>query len=167
MKILIKETEKEDLKNLMNLWNDGQVMFFVGFPNGLNTTIEKMEEWLENIKKMKFTKHYSIYEEELGYCGETFYSVDRINDISTLDIKLFSKSRGKGIASYALSYAINEVFKNNLASRAYVEPSPKNIKALKLYEKLGFVSKKRPEFLEPFETYLEITKEDWKIKMEY
>lgn len=167
MKIVIKETEKEDLQNVMNLWNDGQVMFFVGFPNGLNTTIEKMEDWLENIKKMEFTKHYSIYEEELGYCGETFYSVDRINDLATLDIKLFPKSRGKGIAIYALSYAINEVFKNNLASRAYVEPSPKNMKALKLYEKLGFVSKKRPEFLEPFETYLEITKEDWKNKMEY
>lgn len=161
MEILIKETEKEDLLNVMDLWNNGEVMFFVGFPNGLNTTMEKLESWLENIKKEEFTKHYSIYEEELGYCGETFYSVDRINDLATLDIKLFPKARGKGIASYALGYAINEIFKNNLAARAYVEPNPKNERAFKLYERLGFISKKRPEFLEPFEIYLEITKEDW------
>ncbi|WP_055669574.1 GNAT family N-acetyltransferase [Desnuesiella massiliensis] len=162
MKILIKETTREDLQNVMNLWNAGEVMFYVGFPNGLNVNIEQMENWLKTVNKDIFRKHYSIYEEELGFCGETFYSVDKNNDLAALDIKLFPYAQGRGIARYALSYAISEVFTKDLASRAYVEPNPKNEKALKLYERLGFISKKRPEFLEEYETYLEITKESLK-----
>lgn len=166
MKILIKETTREDLQNVMNLWNDGEVMFYVGFPNGLNVNIEQMEKWLKTVNKDISRKHYSIYEEELGFCGETFYSVDKNHDLSALDIKLFPYARGKGIASYALSYAIDEVFTKDLASRAYVDPNPKNEKAFKLYERLGFISKKRPEFLEEGETYLEITKESWKGQLQ-
>lgn len=41
---------------------------------------------------------------------------------------------------------------NNLAPRAYVDPNPQNKKAWKLYSKLGFVSKERPELLEKYET---------------
>ena len=81
LNITIKETSLEDLKNVMDLWNDGEVMFYVGFPNGLGVTIEQLERWLAN-----------------------------------------------------------------------------NQKAWSLYERIGFMSKPRPTFLEPDETYLEITK---------
>ena len=46
-------------------------------------------------------------------------------------------------------------------SRVYVEPSPANKKAWALYEKLGFVSKSRPTYLEDEDTYLELTKDEW------
>jgi len=54
-------------------------------------------------------------------------------------------------------------FNNNhdLATKAYVDPNPANKKAWALYEKLGFISKPRPEFLPPDETYLEVTKDLW------
>lgn len=42
-KITIKPTDESDLMNVMNLWDNGYVMFYVGFPNGLNTTIEDMK----------------------------------------------------------------------------------------------------------------------------
>lgn len=156
---MIKETASEDLKNVMDLWNDGEVMFYVGFPNGLGVTLEGLTKWLKSVNQSPLCKHFSIYTEELGYCGETFYSIDQEHDLATLDIKLFSKARGKGIASYALSYALNQVFELNLATKAYVDPNPDNQKAWKLYKRLGFVSKPRPTFLEPDETYLEITKD--------
>ena len=68
--ITIKETDENDLLNVMDLWNNGEVMFFVGFPNGLGVTIEKLKLWLSGVNKNEFRKHYSIYIESIGYCGK-------------------------------------------------------------------------------------------------
>lgn len=45
--IVIEETTKDDLDNVMSLWNNGEVMNFVGFPEGLGMTKDKMERWIE------------------------------------------------------------------------------------------------------------------------
>lgn len=104
--------------------------------------------------------HYSIYEDDLGYCGETFYNVDD-NGAAALDIKLFPKARGRGIAHRALVFAIDHAFYEGQAKLVYVDPHPDNEKAWQLYGKLGFVSKPRPDFLEEGETYLEIARNQW------
>lgn len=158
--VTIRETTKDDLDNVMSLWNDGAVMHFVGFPKGLGITIDKMEKWIEWAIAKPHRCHYSIYENDIGYCGETFYNVDDIGS-AALDIKLFSKSRGKGIAHKALVFAIEHAFNEGKAKLVYVDPHPDNMKAWKSYEKLGFVSKPRPNFLEEGETYLEITRSQW------
>lgn len=161
-KIRIKKTDQSDLQNVMKLWNNGQVMFYVGFPMGLGVTIERLQQWLNGVNQDIFSRHYSIYAENIGYCGETFYDIDREHDLARLDIKLLPKAQGKGIAAYAFSNVIDQVFSNNLATRAYVDPHPDNKKASKLYEKLGFISKPRPEFLEKGLTYLEVTPDTFK-----
>lgn len=158
--VTIKETTKDDLDNVMALWNDGEVMRYVGFPEGLGITRDKMERWIKWAINKPTRCHYSIYEKELGYCGETFYNVDE-HGAAALDIKLRSKSRGKGIAFRSLKFAINQAFEQGQAKLVYVEPHPDNEKALRLYEKLGFLAKPRPEYLGEHVTYLEITKEQW------
>lgn len=160
-KLTIKETEFSDLTNIMKLWNNGDVMKYVGFEDGLNITKEQIEKWHKNIKRALYTKHYSIYHEELGFCGETFYSIIKKHDLGMLDIKLFDFARKKGIAKFSLEYAIKEVFDNDLCSKVYVDPSVKNKDAWKLYEKIGFIQKERPTFLEPADVYLELTKKDF------
>lgn len=159
-KIIIKETTVEDLENIMMLWNDGDVMKFVGFPEGIGITIDELKEWIGWVISKPKRCHYSIYAEDIGYCGETFYNVDEQGS-AAMDIKLLSKARGKGIAYKALSYAIEQAFNIGKAERVYVEPHPDNVKAWALYEKLGFVSKPRPDYLEEGETYMEITREQW------
>jgi RimJ/RimL family protein N-acetyltransferase len=161
-KIRIKETDQSDLPNIMQLWNNGQVMFYVGFPRGLGVTIERLQQWLTGVNQDIFRRHYSIYAENIGYCGETFYDIDHEHDLAILDIKLLPKAQGKGIAAYAFSNVIDQVFSNDLATKACVDPHPDNKKAWKLYEKLGFISKPRPAFLEKGPTYLEVTRDTFK-----
>ena len=146
----------------MKLWNNGQVMFYVGFPMGLGVTLERLQQWLNGVNQDVFRRHYSIYAENIGYCGETFYDIDHGHDLARLDIKLLPKAQGKGIAAYAFSHVINQVFSNNLATKAYVDPHPDNKKASKLCAKLEFVSKPRPEFLEKGPTYMEVTRDTFK-----
>jgi RimJ/RimL family protein N-acetyltransferase len=160
-KIRIKETSEEDLENILKLWNDGEVMFFVGFPNGLGITLEKLHEWLLWVISKPYRCHYSIYHDEIGFCGETFYNVDPDHGIAALDIKLVPEARGKGIAEFSLSYVIQQAFTQGNAKKVYVDPHPNNKKAWKLYEKLGFSQRPRPDFLEDWDSYLEITKDEW------
>jgi len=84
-KIKIIETSKDDLENILSLWNDGEVMSFVGYPNGLGINMEKLIEWLQWAISKPTRCHYSIYHKELGYCGETFYNVDQNHGLAALD----------------------------------------------------------------------------------
>ena len=142
--ITIRETAAEDIKHVQRLWADGDVMRFVGFPDGLHETDEAMQQWLENLNAAKpASNHFSIYENGT-YCGETGYGLDREHSSAWLDIKLFAHARGRGIATQAISYAIKEAFRNG-AETVWVDPDPQNLKAVALYERLGFQQKDMPE----------------------
>lgn len=135
-----------DLVNVKQLWADGDVMKFVGFPNGLHETDEGMSNWFDWILSARpKTNHFYIFDNNI-YCGETFYDIDIEHNSASLDIKLFRFARGKGIATKALSFAIEEAFKNG-AEKVWVDPNPNNIKAIALYERLGFVRTQMPGYL--------------------
>lgn len=162
--IEIRETRTEDLKNVQRLWADGDVMCFVGYPNGLHETDDAMQKWIRWIKSSRpSVNHYSIFEDGT-YCGEAFYEIDKSHDNSAaMDIKLFDFARGRGIATKALSYAVNEAFKNG-AKNVWVDPVPEKIKAIKLYERLGFTRKNKPAHLTlqsqtPSSIYMELRKQ--------
>ena len=136
-------------------------MSFVGFPDGLGISLEKLDKWLVWAINKPIRCHYSVYNNEIGYCGETFYDTDTETGTACLDIKLLPVAQGKGIAQTALKFAISKAFDTGNAERVYVDPHPDNHKAWVLYEKLGFISKPRPKYLKDGDTYLEITKYEW------
>lgn len=142
--IEIKETTVEDLKHVQRLWADGDVMRFIGFPDGVRETDETMQKWLAwSLANRPAVNHFSIYEDGT-YCGEASYQIDTAHNSAGLDIKLFRFARGRGIATKALSYTIEKAFEHG-AETIWVDPNPQNTKALALYERLGFVRKDMPE----------------------
>ena len=144
--IEIKETTVKDINNVQRLWADGDVMRFVGFPDGLHKTDEEMQDWLRRIESNRpALNHFSIFEDG-KYCGESFYKIDAEHQSAALDIKLFGFARGRGIAAAGLSYAIEEAFRNG-AETVWVDPNRENLKAIALYEKLGFQKKEFPKYL--------------------
>jgi len=160
--IKIIETRECDLENIQKLWADKDVMKYVGFPDGLIVSLEDLHKWYQRIEQERpNVNHYSIYVDDI-YCGESFYAIDHEHDFSAcLDIKLFKHARGKGIATFALNYAIEEAFKNG-AKKVWVDPNPQNHKAIALYERLGFIRKPMPTYLLDNESidsiYMEIKK---------
>ena len=147
--IEIKETGIADIKNVQRLWADGDVMRFVGFPDGLRQTDEAMQAWFRWIDSGRPARnHYSIFADGV-YCGEAFYEIDKSHDNrAALDIKLFRFARGRGIAAKALSYAVKEAFGHG-AEIVWVDPVPDNTKAIALYERLGFQRQEMPAHLTP------------------
>ena len=161
--IEIRETSEEDIGNVRRLWADGDVMKFVGFPEGLHETEEQMRAWFGWITANRpMVEHYSIFENGV-YCGESFYEIDAEHKSAALDIKLFKAARGRGIAAKALTHAIEQAFEHG-AERVWVDPNPQNAKAIALYEKLGFKRKDAPEYLSAEEeewgsVYMELERE--------
>ena len=144
--IEIRPSGEADLENIRRLWADGEVMKYVGFPDGLQQSMDEMEDWLAWIGSDRpTTDHFSIYSGS-DYCGESFFSIDPKTGLAALDIKLFPAARGKGIASKALRYAIDRAFANG-ASKCYVDPDPENERALALYRRIGMTQKEMPEEL--------------------
>ncbi|HIT79896.1 MAG TPA: GNAT family N-acetyltransferase [Candidatus Faecivivens stercorigallinarum] len=142
--ITIKETTMEDIKNVQHLWADGDVMRFVGFPDGLRETDEAMQQWLVRLNAARpIENHYSIYENG-KYCGEAGYGLDKKHGSAWLDIKLFGYARGRGIATQAISYAMEQALRSG-AETVWVDPDPQNVKAIALYQRLGFKQKDMPE----------------------
>ena len=160
--IEIRETTVHDIKNVQRLWADGDVMKFVGFPDGLHRTEEEMKNWFRWIESGRpVLNHYSIFEDG-QYCGESFYRIDPEHRSAALDIKLFAFARGRGIAAAGLSHAIREAFRNG-AETVWVDPNPENAKAIALYKRLGFRQKEFPDHLmregeEPDSVYMELCK---------
>ena len=160
--IEVRETTARDIKNVQQLWADGDVMKFVGFPDGLIETDEEMIKWFRWIESNRpVLNHYSIFENG-KYCGESFYNIDAEHQSAALDIKLFGFARGRGIAAAGLSHAIKEAFRNG-AETVWVDPNPENSKAIALYKRLGFQHRGFPEYLvsedeAPSSIYMELRK---------
>lgn len=141
--IEIKEAAPEDVENVQRLWADGDVMQYVGFPEGLSETEESIREMILRTAASRPQRNYFAVYEDGVYCGETSYDIDADTKTASLDIKLFRFARGRGIATKALSFAMAEAFKNG-AETVWVDPDPENAKAIALYERLGFVRKPMP-----------------------
>lgn len=162
MNLKIKETDQNDLENIINLWANGKVMKFVGFPNGLYYTDKEIKNWYLRIKDNRpYTNHYSLFIDE-SYCGEAFYSINNAYKTAAMDIKILPMYHGRGIAYNSLIFAINKAFENG-ANKCWVDPNPSNKRAVNLYERIGFKKKDLPIWVKeyPDQVYYEIDKKDW------
>ena len=74
-------------------------------------------------------------------------------------------ARGRGLGAAGLSHAIGEAFRNG-AETVWVDPDPRNKKAIRLYERLGFHRRAFPVHLvhegeTPRSVYMELRRSDY------
>ena len=159
--VSLRQTTEGDLADLLALWNDGNVMKYVGFPDGLGYDLERMRRWFERLTGCETRHHFVVEQADVRFCGETYYSVDRANRRAELDIKLCMAARGRGIASVALGKLVSVVFENEPeVDSVWVEPWDENTAAHRLYERCGFRPGPRPENLGPGPSYWERRRPD-------
>ena len=162
-RVNIKLTEKKDLKNILNLWNNGDVMKWVGFPEGLNISVEKIQEWFSSVQKSELANHYVVFNKNNLFCGELFYMKNIEHKRAGLDIKFLLESQGKGLATEAFNIFIDFIFKKEEKIDAvWTEPSKNNMAARGLYARCGLSEKERPDDMEPADSYWELSREEWR-----
>ncbi len=161
-RVTIRTTTLQDLADLMTLWNDGRVMQWVGFPNGLGYDEEKIAHWFETLQSQPFRHHFVVHVDDVGFCGEVYYAVDQAHRRAALDIKFVPSAQGRGLATDALQTLIRHIFQvEKEVDVVWTEPWQDNIASRKLYARCGLTPQPRPRDLEPFESYWASSRESW------
>ena len=155
-RVTLRETTRNDLEAVMGLWNDGRVMGWVGFPDGLGYDADRMAAWWDRLRADASRRHFVIEANGIGFCGEAFYAVAEPPRRAGLDIKLRPEAQGRGIATLALRMLIERVFSAEPdVDAVWTEPSPENHAARRLYERCGLAPADRPADLPSGEMYWE------------
>lgn len=127
----------EDAKLLCRWWNDGRVMAHAGFPNGLNTTQEAIQEQIagENRERRRV-----ILEIGPVMAGEMSYRI--LGTSAEIGIKICESSyQGQGYGTTALRLLIEYLFTNEEINKIILDTNLKNTRAQHVYEKIGFKKK--------------------------
>jgi RimJ/RimL family protein N-acetyltransferase len=152
----IRATTEDDLPDLGRLWNDGRVMRWVGFPDGLDYDDESLRAWFSRLQSSPTGHHFVVRDPDVGFCGELVYKVDRAHRRAELDVKLVPEAQGRGIATVALSRLIASVFEQEPdVDAVWTEPWPENRASRALYERCGLVETTRPADLGAGPSYWE------------
>lgn len=159
-RVIIRKTTERDLGDLQKLWNDGRVMKWVGFPDGLGYDRETFEAWLAEVEANPARHHFVIVAPEMGFCGETYYAVDSGHQRASLDIKLIPEAQGKGLATDALRTLIRHVFAvEDGVNSVWTQPSRENRAARRLYRRCGLRPAPRPSEITNGESFWALSRE--------
>ena len=141
----LRPTSPDDLADLMVLWNDGRIMRWVGFPDGLGYDIAAMTAWYERLQANPLRHHFTAASDILGFCGEAYYAVNLQHRRAGLDIKLRVPAQGGGRATAAFRMLIERVFRSEpLVDIVWTEPAVSNLAARTLYWQCGLRPAQRP-----------------------
>jgi RimJ/RimL family protein N-acetyltransferase len=153
----IRRTTAGDLPHLLNLWNDGRVMCWVGFPEGLGYDSAGVARWFERLQADPRRHHFVLLSRALGFCGELYYAVDAAHRRAGLDIKLRPEAQGGGRGTAGLTALIRQVFEHEAEVDAvWTEPGEDNLAARALYARCGLQPVPRPADMEPGQSYWEL-----------
>ncbi len=132
--ILIRDAKIEDAARLCRWWNDGAVMAHAGFPNGLGTTVAKVEAQIKGNDRNRV--HMILYN---GIpIGEMNYR-DMENKVCAIGIKICDSAyQNKGLGKIILSLFIDGLFHELGYEKIVLDTNLTNTRARHVYEQLGF-----------------------------
>ncbi|HOI47626.1 MAG TPA: GNAT family protein [Bacilli bacterium] len=134
--ITIRNATIADAEVLCKWWNDGAVMAHAGFPNGVNTTVERIQASLLKDDDATHRRHILCYQDIP--IGESNYR-NLGNGVAELGIKICEPTmQSKGLGTIILSLIINELFEVYKFEKVILDTNTNNIRAQKTYQKLGF-----------------------------
>jgi RimJ/RimL family protein N-acetyltransferase len=159
-RVVFARSGVDDLDDLLALWNDGRVMQWVGFWDGLGWGRDDVEAWLERMEGLDDRRHFTLRTPGGDFCGECFYRVR--GHRAELDIKLMVEWQGQGLAQEAFRRLITMVFRSESeVTEIYTEPNKRNEPAQRLYARCGLSPEPRPEELPQAESYWVLRRTDW------
>lgn len=133
--LCVRNAECADCPQLASWWNDGKIMAHAGFPNGLGTTAEQVQEQIKSDSDR--TKRRLMIENNGFAIGEMSY-YDRGGQVAEIGIKICdTRYREKGLGRVVLSMLMKELFSMGY-TKIILDTNLKNTRAQHVYELLGF-----------------------------
>ena len=154
--LLIRYATKDDAKILCNWWNDGKIMAHAGFPDGINTTVEKIEKQIS--QETDETIRRFIIEIDNEPSGEMNYK-NKGENVVEIGIKICNfNNQEKGYGTKIIKMFMEYLFGELKYDKIVLDTKLNNKRAQHVYEKIGFIQTKIDEDA----IYYELLKEKYK-----
>lgn len=141
MNVEIREIELEDYKELLDFMKtvQGETNFLLSYSDENNRTYEEEKEFIKNIKESQTSNLFLAVQKDkiLGAIGFNGSERRKRRHYGTIGISVLKRYWGKGIAS-SLFKTLMIWAKENKIKKINLEVFENNIRAISLYEKLGF-----------------------------
>ena len=137
-KIYLRELLKEDIDEIYNLSTNEEV---IKYNNGYNDFSSKtyLKEHFKYFNK-PFRKYFVIVTKNNGIIGYTSYRNSAYcEDIYSISITIGKYYWGKGYGYDSMETILNYLFNKKKAHKIELEVVEKNIRAVELYRKCGFI----------------------------
>lgn len=139
--IKLRELEKRDMQ-IINAWrNDSDLIAYLGAPfRFINPVVD--EKWFEAYMSNRNTQVRCVIvndnDDVLGLVS--LVNIDNLKQSAVFNIMIGDKdNRGKGVGKFATKEMLKHAFLNLNLNRIELAVLTDNQRAIKLYEKIGFV----------------------------
>lgn len=121
-----------------SLWENGEVMKYVGYPGGLGKTRAFYDVLPEKLEADNSTVYLAIEDHSGAYVGEAKIAFPDSDGFYDHDLKLLPAFQGRGLGFEAWGLVLARARARWPKAAARVTPNIENERAIALYQKLGF-----------------------------
>lgn len=137
-RLTIRRAAVADAEMFYALWTNPDVMKHVGFPNGLPTTRQEIEERLQNQGEEVYGRLLVVVLQATGErIGECFMTQPNTAGVAETDVKLLPAHWGHKYGVEIKRGLLNYLFKHTACSCVQATPNIHNIASIKMQEAVG------------------------------
>jgi [ribosomal protein S5]-alanine N-acetyltransferase len=130
--------EKQDIDFFFAIWTNPKVMTFVGFPQGLRTTRDKIRRQISDWGNSAMDSKLVVeLKETADLIGECKLGTPDDSGVSETDVKLLPQYWGKGYGTEIKRGLVDWLFSNTDCKVVRATPNQKNIASQKMQEAVG------------------------------
>lgn len=137
-RLLIRLAEPDDAAFICALWNDPRVMRFVGFPNGLGESEERLRENIEKRGESEFRQLLVVVLKGSGQViGQCKMELPGPDGVSETDVKLHPDFWGNRYGVEVKCALLDHLFTHTDCRVVQASPNVKNAASIKMQEAVG------------------------------
>ena len=125
-------------RSIIELWESGEVMKFVGFPNGLGWTESQYKEYFAKSNKLDSDILLAVEDKNGKFMGQAKIAFPDSDGYCEHDLKLMPGFQGKGFGFRIWKMMLDRMNRVWPNATALVTPSVENEKAIRIYSSMGF-----------------------------
>ncbi len=142
-RVRLRAFERADLDAYYRAVNDPDVSFWAGY-GGVPLSRDDVESWYDNAVKGKHESSYFVISPLDGddFIGTVWVWRSEGSRVSGLELSIFvaePQRWGTGIGTDAINAALDATFGSRFVDRVWLTTSADNARALRAFEKAGFV----------------------------
>jgi RimJ/RimL family protein N-acetyltransferase len=136
-RLSIRTATRGDIPFLLQLWNDGRVMRFVGFPQGLQATSEQLAKQLEREPEGVFDRVLIVTLGSGMAIGQCKLGSPDSDGIAETDVKLHPDHWRQGYGTEVKRGLLGYLFANTDCIAVQATPNRENAASLRMQEAVG------------------------------